>query len=81
MWLNKDTLETTKTSKLQNFKMKKFKKFEKFEVLSYNIYIKLRKRGKWNMIDYFTTQIQFDELAEIQNWNDAMEDPRYFYEE
>ena len=41
------------------------KKFEKFEVLSYNIYIKLRKRGKWNMFDYFTTQIQFDELAEI----------------
>ena len=33
------------------------------------------------MFDYLTTQIQFDELAEIQNWNDAMEDPRYFYEE
>ena len=30
------------------------------------------------MFDYFTTQIQFDELVEIQNWNDAMEDPCYF---
>ena len=30
------------------------------------------------MFDDFTTQIQSDELAEIQNWNDAMEDPRYF---
>ena len=33
------------------------------------------------MVDEFTTQIQSDELAEIQNWNDAMEDPRYLYEE
>ena len=29
------------------------------------------------MFDDFTTQIQSDELAEIQNWDD----PHYFYEE
>lgn len=29
------------------------------------------------MFDDFTTQIQFDELAEIQNWDD----PHYLYEE
>ena len=33
------------------------------------------------MFDDFTIQIQSDELAEIQRWNDAMEDPRYLYEE
>ena len=33
------------------------------------------------MFDDFTTQIQSDELAVIQGWNDAMEDPRYLYEE
>ena len=33
------------------------------------------------MFDDFTTQIQSDELVEIQGWNDAMEDPRYLYEE
>ena len=33
------------------------------------------------MFDDFTTQIQSDELAKIQGWNDAMEDPRYLYEE
>ena len=33
------------------------------------------------MFDDFTIQIQSDELAEIQGWNDAMEDPRYLYEE
>ena len=33
------------------------------------------------MFDDFTTQIQSDELAEIIGWNDAMEDPRYLYEE
>ena len=30
------------------------------------------------MFDDFTTQIQSDELAEIQNWNDAIEDPSLF---
>lgn len=33
------------------------------------------------MFDDFDTQIQSDELAEIQRWNNAMEDPRYIYEE
>ena len=33
------------------------------------------------MFDDFTTPIQSDELAEIQGWNAAMEDPRYLYEE
>jgi hypothetical protein len=33
------------------------------------------------MFNDFDTQIQSDELAEILNWNDAMEDPRYLYEE
>ena len=33
------------------------------------------------MFDDFDTQIQSDELAEIIVWNDAMEDPRYLYEE
>ena len=33
------------------------------------------------MFDDFTTQIQSDELAEIQGWNDAMEDLHYLYEE
>lgn len=33
------------------------------------------------MFDDFTTQIQSDELTEIQGWNDALEDPRYLYEE
>ena len=33
------------------------------------------------MFDDFTTQIQSDELAEIIGWNDAIEDPRYLYEE
>ena len=33
------------------------------------------------MFDDFTTQIQSDELAEIIGWNDAMEDPRYLFEE
>ena len=33
------------------------------------------------MFDDFTTQIQSDELAEIVNYNDRFDDPRYFYEE
>ena len=33
------------------------------------------------MFDDFTTQIQSDELAEILNYNDQFEDPRYLYEE
>lgn len=33
------------------------------------------------MFDDFDTQIQFDEVAEIINWNDRFEDPRYIYEE
>ena len=33
------------------------------------------------MFNDFDTQIQSDELAEIQGWNDAMEAPRYLYEE
>ena len=33
------------------------------------------------MFDDFTTQIQSDELAEIQKWNDQFEDPRYEDEE
>ena len=33
------------------------------------------------MFDDFTTQIQSDELAEIINYNDQFDDPRYFYEE
>ena len=33
------------------------------------------------MFNDFDTQIQSDELAEILNWNDAIEDPRYLYKE
>ena len=33
------------------------------------------------MFDDFVTEIQSDELAEIQNWNDALEDSHYFYKE
>lgn len=33
------------------------------------------------MFDDFVTQIQSDELAEIVNYNDQFEDPRYLYEE
>lgn len=33
------------------------------------------------MFDDFDTQIQSDELADIINWNDQFEDPRYIYEE
>ena len=33
------------------------------------------------MYDDFVTQIQSDELAEIINYNDQFEDPRYLYEE
>lgn len=33
------------------------------------------------MFDDFVTQIQSDELAEIINYNDQFEDPRYLYEE
>lgn len=33
------------------------------------------------MFDDFTTQIQSDELAEIINYNDQFEDPRYQDEE
>ena len=32
-------------------------------------------------IDDFDIQIQSDELAEILNYNDQFEDPRYIYEE
>ena len=50
--------------------------YKKYDI----IYIENMK-GIKNMFDDFTTEIQSDELAEIQNWNDAMEDPRYLYEE
>lgn len=33
------------------------------------------------MFDDFDTQIQSDELADVINWNDRFEDPRYIYEE
>lgn len=33
------------------------------------------------MFDDFVTQIQSDELAEIINYNDQFEDPRYLHEE
>lgn len=33
------------------------------------------------MFDDFVTQIQSDELAEIINYNDQFEDPRYLCEE
>lgn len=33
------------------------------------------------MFDDFDTQIQSDELADVVNWNDQFEDPRYIYEE
>ena len=33
------------------------------------------------MFEDFVTQIQSDELAEIINYNDQFEDPRYLYEE
>ena len=33
------------------------------------------------MFDDFDTQIQSDELAEIINYTDQFEDPRYLYEE
>lgn len=33
------------------------------------------------MFDDFDTQIQSDELADVINWNDQFEDPRYVYEE
>lgn len=33
------------------------------------------------MFDDFVTQIQSDKLAEIINYNDQFEDPRYLYEE
>ena len=47
----------------------------------YNIIYIENMKGIKKMFDDFTTEIQSDELAEIQNWNDAMEDPRYLYEE
>ena len=50
--------------------------YKKYDI----IYIENMK-GIKKMFDDFTTEIQSDELAEIQNWNDAMEDPRYLYEE
>jgi hypothetical protein len=34
-----------------------------------------------NMINDFDIQIQSDEIAEIINWTDQFENPRYFYEE
>lgn len=33
------------------------------------------------MFDDFDTQIQGDELADVINWSDQFEDPRYIYEE
>ena len=33
------------------------------------------------MFDDFDTQIQSDELADVINWNDQFEDPKYIYEE
>lgn len=33
------------------------------------------------MFDDFDTKIQSDELADVINWNDQFEDPRYIYEE
>lgn len=33
------------------------------------------------MFNDFDTQIQSDELADVINWNDQFEDPRYIYEE
>lgn len=33
------------------------------------------------MFDDFDTQIQSDEFAEIINYNDQFDDPRYIYEE
>lgn len=33
------------------------------------------------MFDDFDTQIQSDELADVVNWNDQFEDPKYIYEE
>jgi hypothetical protein len=33
------------------------------------------------MFDDFDNQIQSDELADVINWNDQFEDPRYIYEE
>ena len=33
------------------------------------------------MFDDFTTQIQCEELAEVINYNDRFEDPRYIFEE
>ena len=33
------------------------------------------------MFNDFDTQIQSDELADVINWNDQFEDPRYTYEE
>lgn len=33
------------------------------------------------MFDDFDTQVQSDEAAELINWNDRFEDPRYIYEE
>lgn len=33
------------------------------------------------MLDDFNLQIQYEEYADVQSWNDHFEDPRYFYEE
>ena len=33
------------------------------------------------MLDDFNLQIQCEDYTEAANWNDSLEDPRYFYEE
>lgn len=33
------------------------------------------------MFDDFDTQVQYDELSEVLDWNDMFDDPRYVYEE
>ena len=33
------------------------------------------------MFDDFNLQIQCEDYTDTMNWNDSLDDPRYFYEE
>ena len=33
------------------------------------------------MLDDFNLQLQCEDYSDFMSWNDALEDPRYFYEE
>ena len=47
--------------------------YKKYDIIYIENMIGIKK-----MFDDFTTEIQSDEIAEIQNWNDAIEDPSLF---